>query len=83
MSTLQGPRFVVVGAGLGGSLMAALLGREGYQVEVFERRADPRLGSVEAGRSINLAISVRGLHALERLGLADQLGEARGHDPSR
>lgn len=65
--------FVVAGAGLGGSLMAALLGRAGHRVTVLERRADPRTGLVEAGRSINLAISERGLHALARLGLTDAI----------
>lgn len=65
--------FVVAGAGLGGSLMAALLGRAGHRVEVLERRADPRTGAVDAGRSINLAISERGLHALSRLELADEI----------
>lgn len=65
--------FVVVGAGLGGSLMAALLGRAGHSVEVIERRPDPRTGNVEGGRSINLAISERGLHALSRLGLTESI----------
>ncbi len=65
--------FVVAGAGLGGSLMAALLGRAGHRVLVLERRADPRTGLVEAGRSINLAISERGLHALSRLGLTETI----------
>jgi kynurenine 3-monooxygenase len=65
--------FVVAGAGLGGSLMAALLGHAGHRVVVVERRADPRSGSSEAGRSINLAISERGLHALSRLGLSDTI----------
>jgi len=65
--------FVVAGAGLGGSLMAALLGRAGHTVEVIERRPDPRTGSVEGGRSINLAISERGLHALSRIGLTESI----------
>lgn len=68
--------FVVVGAGLGGSMMAALLGRAGHRVTVLERRADPRSGPVESGRSINLAISARGLFALERIGLQDQVLQA-------
>jgi len=54
--------FTVVGAGLAGSLMAILLGRDGYAVEVYERRPDPRLAGAEAGRSINLAISARRTH---------------------
>lgn len=65
--------FVVAGAGLGGSLMAALLGRAGHRVELLERRTDPRTGAVEGGRSINLAISERGLHALAHLGLSEQI----------
>lgn len=67
------PRAVVVGAGLGGSLMAALLGRDGWEVEVLERRLDPRQTRAEEGRSINLALSERGLHALGQLGLADEV----------
>jgi kynurenine 3-monooxygenase len=65
------PRAVVVGAGLGGSLMAALLGRDGWDVEVLERRLDPRQTRAEEGRSINLALSERGLHALGQVGLAE------------
>ncbi len=68
------PSFVVVGGGLAGSLLAALLGREGYQVDLIERRGDPRAGDMsEEGRSINLAISTRGLNALARLGLDDRI----------
>ena len=66
-------RFLIAGAGLGGSLAAALLARAGHQVHVYERRADPRRGPVDAGRSINLAISARGLFALGRIGCADQV----------
>ena len=65
--------YTIVGAGLAGSLMALLLGREGSEVEVYERRPDPRLAGAEAGRSINLAISARGLHALDQVGLKDEI----------
>ncbi len=68
-------RIVVVGAGLAGALMAVSLGQAGYRVRVFERRSDPRVGPAAAGRSINLAISARGLHALERVGLKDKVLE--------
>jgi kynurenine 3-monooxygenase len=64
---------VVVGAGLVGSMVAAFLGRAGYQVEVIERRGDPRTGEMAAGRSINLAISARGLNALAQLELDDDI----------
>ncbi len=61
---------VLVGTGLGGSLMAILLGRAGYAVRGFELRPDLRTGPPAGGRSINLALSARGLHALEQVGLA-------------
>jgi kynurenine 3-monooxygenase len=64
--------FVLIGSGLAGGLLAAYLGRRGYDVELYERRADPREGNIVGGRSINLAISTRGIHALERIGIADQ-----------
>ncbi len=64
---------VLVGAGLGGSLMAILLGRAGYTVRGFELRPDPRHGPLLGGRSINLALSARGIHALERVGLAREV----------
>lgn len=59
----------IVGAGLAGCLLACVLARRGYQVTLYERRRDPRLGQAERGRSINLAISERGLDALRRIGL--------------
>ncbi|HSY62647.1 MAG TPA: FAD-dependent monooxygenase [Cytophaga sp.] len=55
----------ICGAGLAGSLLAILLIKKGYNVRVFEKRNDPRISGVNAGRSINLAISHRGLHALK------------------
>ena len=65
--------FVVAGAGLGGALLGALLGRAGHRVLLLERRPDPRTHPLDAGRSINLAISARGLHALSQLGLSEQV----------
>jgi kynurenine 3-monooxygenase len=67
------PRFVLIGSGLAGGLLAAYLGRRGYEVELYERRADPRAGNFVGGRSINLALSTRGIHALEQLGIADEV----------
>lgn len=63
--------FTIFGAGLAGPLMAVFLARRGHRVELYERRADPRLGSTERGRSINLALSTRGIDALARVGLAE------------
>jgi kynurenine 3-monooxygenase len=61
----------VVGAGLAGCLLACFLARRGYRVTLYERRGDPRTGPTERGRSINLALSERGLDALRRVGLAE------------
>ncbi len=65
-------KFVLIGSGLAGGLLAAYLGRRGYDVDLYERRADPREGNIVGGRSINLAISTRGIDALEQLGIADE-----------
>ena len=66
-------KFVLIGSGLAGGLLAAYFGRSGYEVELYERRADPRAGNFVGGRSINLALSTRGIHALEQLGIADEV----------
>src|SRR6201987_1062213 len=66
-------RLVLIGSGLAGGLMAAYLGRRGYEVELYERRADPREGNIVGGRSINLALSTRGIHALQQLGIAPEV----------
>jgi len=65
-------RTVLAGGGLVGSLLALFLARRGKAVEVFERRPDLRTTRISAGRSINLAISVRGLHALAQVGLEEE-----------
>jgi kynurenine 3-monooxygenase len=79
----------VVGAGLVGALIATLLTQRGFRVTVYEKRPDPRKAGFLGGRSINLALAERGLHALRATGLADQvLAQAvmmRGrmvHDPA-
>lgn len=65
--------FILIGSGLAGGLLAAYLGRCGYDVDLYERRADPREGNIVGGRSINLALSTRGIHALEQVGIADKV----------
>jgi kynurenine 3-monooxygenase len=62
----------IAGAGLAGPLLAVFLARRGHDVTLYERRPDPRLVGT-GGRSINLALSARGLDALERVGLADDV----------
>jgi kynurenine 3-monooxygenase len=66
-------KVAIVGAGLTGSLLACFLARRGLSVTLYERRPDPRVAQVERGRSINLAISERGLDALRRIGLVDEV----------
>ncbi|MBO4206410.1 FAD-dependent oxidoreductase [Micromonospora echinofusca] len=70
---MRDDEIAVVGAGLAGCLTACFLARRGYRVALYERRPDPRTGTVERGRSINLALSERGLDALRRIGLAEQV----------
>jgi kynurenine 3-monooxygenase len=69
-------KLILIGSGLAGGLLAAYLGRRGYDVDLYERRADPREGNIVGGRSINLAISTRGIHALEQIGIAEALRHA-------
>ena len=59
----------IIGAGQCGTLVAIMLARHGYAVEVYERFRDPRVEDAEAGRSINLALAARGLNALEKVGI--------------
>ena len=63
----------IVGAGLAGALLALLLARRGLRVTLYERRADPRQVAPERGRSINLALAARGMRALERAGVMQQV----------
>ena len=66
-------KFTLIGAGLTGPLLATYLAQKGYSVEIFERRPDMRKKSISAGRSINLALSARGNHALKEVGLYDKI----------
>ncbi len=63
----------IIGAGLVGSLLSIYLAKRGYRVSIFERRPDMRKEKISAGRSINLALSDRGLLALDKVGLADEI----------
>ena len=63
----------LIGAGLNGPLLAASLQKRGLKVEIYERRPDMRTVRMSAGRSINLALSARGIHALTEAGLWDAM----------
>jgi len=62
----EGKSLTIVGGGLAGALLAALLAQRGWSVDVYERRGDPRVHGYAGGRSINLALAERGLHALRQ-----------------
>ena len=64
---------LIIGAGLCGSLLALRLGQRGYNVRVMERRSDLRKENISAGRSINLALSNRGIKALKMVGLENKV----------
>ena len=62
---------LITGAGLAGSLLAIYLAKKGFRVDVYERRPDMRKENIDGGRSINLALSTRGIYALQEVDLAD------------
>ena len=67
----------IVGAGPTGALLAILLRRHGFDdIHLYEARRDPRGGSADSGRSINLALADRGIHALRQAGVFEELGTA-------
>lgn len=70
---MQQKDIVIVGAGLVGSLLAIYLARRGYNIKIFERRPDMRKTKFNEERSINLALSDRGLLALKKVGLVDEV----------
>lgn len=73
MKLPENKSIAIVGAGLVGSLLSIYLVKRGYKVSVYERRMDMRKHQIEGGRSINLALSNRGIRALHEVGLADVL----------
>jgi kynurenine 3-monooxygenase len=63
----------IIGAGPVGSLLSIFLVKRGYDVTMFERREDHRKSKQYAGRSINIALSDRGILALQQVGIMEQL----------
>lgn len=66
-------QITIIGGGLSGSLLGILLAKRGFSVDVYERRPDRRKEIVDAGRSINLAVSARGIDALTVSGVIEQI----------
>ena len=67
------PKVIIIGAGLAGSLLAIYLAKRGIGADVYEARGDMRLQEVAAGRSINLALSDRGIAALREIGMDEYM----------
>jgi len=63
----------ILGGGCTGPLIGLMLARRRYPVRIYERRPDARRFELPAGRSINLALAARGIAALERAELMDQV----------
>jgi len=66
---MRSAKATLIGAGLAGCLLAIYLARRGFSVQVFERRPDMREQAIAAGRSINLSLSARAIHALQEVEL--------------
>jgi len=66
-------KIAIAGAGPVGALLAVMLGKKGYQVDLFESRPDSRVSNIYQGKSINLALSDRGWRALQAVGLDDEI----------
>ena len=72
----------IMGGGLAGSLAAVLLGKKGFNVDVYEKRDDSRSETFQwEGKSINLALSTRGRKALRKAGIEDQVVAQVGFHP--
>lgn len=65
----MGENIVIIGAGLCGTLLAIRMTQRGFKVSLYERRSDMRASGAVEGRSINLALSDRGIQALDLIGL--------------
>ena len=63
----------LIGGGPVGALLACLLSMRGFSIDVFERRPDLRTTDGGGGRSINLALSTRGITALKYVGLEEEV----------
>ena len=66
-------QITIVGAGLTGALLGVRLGQRGYKVDLFERRPQTSENVGDSGRSINLALSRRGIDALKMVGMMEKV----------
>ena len=63
----------ILGGGLCGALLSIILARRGMAVTVLERGPDPRRQETMGGRSINLAMSARGIRGLKHAGVFERV----------
>src|SRR3712207_5062733 len=70
---MSNQKVIIIGAGLAGSLLAIYLAKRGIETEVYEARPDMRKTEVGGGRSINLALSDRGIAALREVGMDEYM----------
>src|SRR3954454_4131053 len=66
-------KVIIIGAGLAGSLLTIYLARRGFSIDVFEARPDMRKTEIAGGRSINLALSDRGIAGLREVGMDEYM----------
>ena len=66
-------KITIIGGGPVGCLLAVYLAKRGHSIAIFERRPDMRANTLSAGRSINVALSDRGLRGLEAAGIIDDI----------
>ena len=70
---LKNKKISIIGGGLVGSLLSIYMSQYGAEISVFDKRSDIRLNKSDAGRSINLALSNRGIKALKEVGIAQEI----------
>ena len=64
---------IIIGSGLAGPLLAIYLSQRDHTVDLYEKRADLRIANISVGKSINLALSHRGIKALKAADVFDQI----------
>jgi kynurenine 3-monooxygenase len=63
----------IVGAGMAGTLLAILLARRGFEIDLFEKLPDPDSGERPIWLTSNLALGERARHALRMTGLLEKV----------
>ena len=64
---------IIIGSGLAGPLLAIYLSQRGHTVDLYEKRPDLRIENISVGKSINLALSHRGIKALKSADVFDKI----------